>query len=323
MTAKWYRILKALIIIMAISIVLLLLFVSLLHSNIYAQEQESDTDSNTITFVTEKTDYDNRLLFANAKIHLTLEANEENVYLILPIEDKPGLRFYIEPNNSKRTIMHGFLAETGYLVVQFSPSALKEEIDISINDIQMSIKESSDEEAFGYYYLGFNKANEKIPAYINNLIEIDMVRVSDNNILSSEPKAIQDRRGLITFSDDKRDVSIFVSKQEKATPSLIIPLIVGTAFLLVDLVCAFYRNEIKAAVIKNQKHKGIISVITVIIIAVEIYVFIKYIIQTQYYTEATIFFTCIGGFINTVILVWWIIKHAYLSNSPMPVDSEG
>ena len=137
MESKRYRFLKPIFANKIIGIVLLLLFVSLIHINLYAQEQESDINSNTITFLAEQIDYDNRLLLVNAKIHLSIDANDENIYLILPIKDTPGLHFFIEPNNCKRTIMHGFLSETEYLLLQFSPSSQSEVINLSINDIQM------------------------------------------------------------------------------------------------------------------------------------------------------------------------------------------
>ncbi len=305
MTAMRLKIVKNRIIEKLTILVLLLLFGYLNSVDVYGQTNQLDTNKSTILVESKRIDYDNALLYANIKIQLELAAKEESVYLILPINETPGLDFYVEPDNYKRTILSGYLEDTGYFVVEILPYPQSGTLNLTLNNVMFSIKETSDEESFGYYELFFGKTKETSFIPSSSIISVDEIRIKDDNVLFTKPASNYIDKNIICLSSSDVDTSIFISKNQsdKRVRSIII-FITLALFIAPGLIAIPNTKYISNSIRKHKKlhvPAGILSIM-LFIGTVIAYVFIF--IPTNFFDDTTIEATVISG---SVCLFYFIL----------------
>lgn len=268
MKVMCYRSHRKRIIYRLIYLVLSLIIINSFTIDTLAQDTPADNDTNSISIKTKRVDYYNRILYADIKIHLKLDANEESLYLILPIRESPGMSVNIE-HNSNRTILSGFLGGGDYCIIQFLPDTESGEILISLVNVQFTIYVSLDEESFGSYELSFSKTKDNIPEYINSFIGIDEIRIIGENILYTKPDELRQGNAFV-FDSDAENISVYIFKDESFFDIILSDFIPMIFYGLIGVI--IYNTRMKDKIIrdvrKKRKFKTWIRIKTVIVFLV-------------------------------------------------------
>lgn len=264
--------------------ILFLLSFFLLTVNVYAQDEQL----NDVYIEVKNVDYTNFLLNVDVKIHLNLEPNEEYTYLILPIRYNSNIKIFFEPNSEKGTVLTGYLGMGGNFIAQFSPTNKNAEYYLTFTNVQIPINETSDTEAFGYYSFSFYSICEDISKYSSDLVPIDRIHISDNNLLYSHPNAIQEHNKnslLFSFEDIPYDILIYISKQSTNT-NIILPIIIGISAVILGALSSLGLG-IDARIQNHIKYKHLFRASSVLLIIVQIAFFCLYIYPKKYYNDLT------------------------------------
>ena len=283
--------------------ILLLCFFVFLPINAHAQGELL----NEIYIQTKRVDYSNYLLSADIKIHLNLDASEDFSYIILPIRYNSNLRFSIEPNSKKETILSGFMGSYGDFIVQFPPLDQSAEYFLTLADVQMPINETLNDESFGYYSFSFYNISEDISSYKNNLIFIDRIHIVDNNYINSIPNAIQENSKnslLFSFADANYDISIYISNQPE-TSNLALPIIFGISAIILGIITGFGLG-IEERIKKHIKLWLRFRIASLVLVALEIAFFCFYVYPGGYYNDLT-FMSTISSLFGVTVAISFIV----------------
>lgn len=274
---------------------LFLLLLSFDSMEVHAEEQ-----SNDIYIDVKDIDYDNYFLNADIQIHLNIKANDEFTYLILPIKNNPSMDFHIEPYSQKETILSGYLEQNGNFIAQFLPLTHDAEYFLTFINAQIPINAASDNEAFGYYSFSFDSINEDISNYENNLVTIDSIHITDNNMLYSLPNAMQENgKNSLLFScaDVPYNILIYVSKQTKK-PNYFLPIMIAIFSIPIGLLAGL-NSGVEKFIKKYIKYRIWLRLFAILLTIIPICIFYFFIYPNEYYNDFT--------FTNIISVFWGTI----------------
>lgn len=264
--------------------ILFLLSFFLLTVNVYAQDEQL----NDVYIEVKNVDYTNFLLNVDVKIHLNIESNEEYTYLILPIKYNSNIKFFVEPNSEKGTVLTGYLGRDGNFIAQFSPTNKNAEYYLTFTNVQIPINETSDTESFGYYSFSYYSICEDISEYSADLVPIDRIHISDNNLLYSSPNAIQEHGKnslLFSFEDIPYDIFIYIAKQSTNT-NIVLPIIIGISAMIIGALSSLGLG-IDVRIQNYIKYKHYFRTFSLLFIIAQIAFFCLYICPQKYYNDLT------------------------------------